>query len=368
MEGKAYSYYWIIFWVSIMLLQFANGTFRAELLSADLERMFLMIFSIYGWFGLAIWAYMNRLTSRTLKLCSETCCYCANRISGEAPTRGELLADVEAEEVDNKVDQELRLDLVYLVTAGIRESALQSASKAKGYQGEAQEQKQFLHLYGQPYYSMKVVMKAFDPEPLGDNPNPAFVRCIDWISGRFVEPLLTWIFNCGKAPGVEAEDIFPMNSATFFDFAPEEFTKLRNSLNISVPEYVDSFKDHLPGDVLKEMGSTGKSGSIFYFTNNFKYIIKSIADHEMDTILSCVHDLCEHTCNNPNTLIHYYGAHAIELDQTMDGERQLMYFVVMKNLLDTSFIPRTLYPKVECYDTWDLKGALFLRRCLLVQR
>ncbi len=33
--------------------------------------------------------------------------------------------------------------------------------------------------------------------------------------------------------------------------------------------------------MLKEMGSTGKSGSIFYFTTNFKYIIKSVADHEM---------------------------------------------------------------------------------------
>jgi len=152
-----------------------------------------------------------------------------------------------------------------------------------------------------------------------------------------------------------------VNRATFFDFAPEEFTKLRASLNIRVPEYVDSFKDHEKGDVLlKEHGSTGKSGSMFYFTNNKKYIIKSVADHEMDTILSCVHELCTHTMNNPETLIHYYGAHAIELDNWM-GERQLMYFVVMKNLLDTSFLPREVYPSVECYDTWDLKGALFLR-------
>jgi len=130
-----------------------------------------------------------------------------------------------------------------------------------------------------------------------------------------------------------------------------------------VVDYVDSFRDHQKNKEMKEMGSTGKSGSIFYFTTDMKYIIKSVADHEMDTILSCVHELCKHTQANPNTLIHYYGAHAIELESDIfSGTRKLMYFVVMKNLLDTSFIPRDLYPYSKQYDNWDLKGALYLRR------
>ncbi len=170
------------------------------------------------------------------KLCK--CLPCCKKDS--YGSSGMLESDTQAMLHDKTIDQSMRLDLVYLTTAGIREAALRAASQAKGYPGEAQEQKQFLHLYGQPYYSMKVVMEKVSTTKSEEVENaimedPEYVNCLDQVIDA-AEGMTNTLQNLHKASERNEEELtdrdFSATEATFFDFAPEEFTKLRNALNI----------------------------------------------------------------------------------------------------------------------------------------
>merc|ERR1711871_345592 len=151
--------------------------------------------------------------------------------------------------MDKYIAEKLRLSLMRLTTLGIREAALLSASKAQGYPGEALDQRQFLHLYGMPCYSMRVVMEV--AEAKGDEHVPhIYVSCLDKIFDT-IEALLCCLVRIDR-PIVDSEGAegsihtksmsnvgrFQVVQGRFIDLAPETFTKLREALQISTPEYV----------------------------------------------------------------------------------------------------------------------------------
>ncbi len=96
--------------------------------------------------------------------------------------------------------------------------------------------------------------------------------------------------------------------------------------------------------ILSELGSPGKSGSFFYFSRDYKYIIKTIRHAEHKVLLRILRDYYAHVEKNPNTLLsQFYGLHRVKIPY---GRK--IHFVVMNNLFP---------PHRDIHQTFDLKGS-----------
>ena len=96
--------------------------------------------------------------------------------------------------------------------------------------------------------------------------------------------------------------------------------------------------------ILSELGSPGKSGSFFYFSRDYKYIIKTIHAAEHKLLRKILRDYYAHIEKYPNTLIsQFYGLHRVKIPY---GRK--IHFVVMNNLFP---------PHRDIHQTFDLKGS-----------
>jgi 1-phosphatidylinositol-4-phosphate 5-kinase len=95
---------------------------------------------------------------------------------------------------------------------------------------------------------------------------------------------------------------------------------------------------------LSELGSPGKSGSFFYFSRDYKYIIKTIHHSEHKLLRKILPDYYQHIEQNPNTLIsQFYGLHRVKM-----AYGRKIHFVVMNNLFP---------PHRDIHQMFDLKGS-----------
>ena len=96
--------------------------------------------------------------------------------------------------------------------------------------------------------------------------------------------------------------------------------------------------------ILSELGSPGKSGSFFYFSRDYKYIIKTIHHSEHKLLRKILREYYAHIEKYPNTLIsQFYGLHRVKIPY---GRK--VHFVVMNNLFP---------PHRDIHQTFDLKGS-----------
>lgn len=96
--------------------------------------------------------------------------------------------------------------------------------------------------------------------------------------------------------------------------------------------------------ILSELGSPGKSGSFFYFSRDYKYIIKTIHHAEHKLLRKILREYYQHIENNPNTLLsQFYGLHRVKM-----AYGRKIHFVVMNNLFP---------PHRDIHQTFDLKGS-----------
>lgn len=96
--------------------------------------------------------------------------------------------------------------------------------------------------------------------------------------------------------------------------------------------------------ILSELGSPGKSGSFFYFSRDYKYIIKTIHHSEHKFLRKILKDYYQHVIDNPNTLLsQFYGLHRVKMPY---GKK--IHFVIMNNLFP---------PHRDIHQTFDLKGS-----------
>lgn len=96
--------------------------------------------------------------------------------------------------------------------------------------------------------------------------------------------------------------------------------------------------------ILSELGSPGKSGSFFYFSRDYKYIIKTIHHSEHKFMRKILKQYYNHVQENPNTLLsQFYGLHRVKMPY---GKK--IHFVVMNNLFP---------PHRDIHATFDLKGS-----------
>ncbi|KAI9287015.1 hypothetical protein BC943DRAFT_320493 [Umbelopsis sp. AD052] len=131
----------------------------------------------------------------------------------------------------------------------------------------------------------------------------------------------------------------------FKDYAPWVFRQIREKFNIDPADYLISLTSKY---ILSELGSPGKSGSFFYYSRDYRFIIKTISHTEHKFMRSILKEYHEHVNSHPNTLLcRYYGLHRVKLPR---GRK--IHFVVMANVFP---------PNKDVHETFDLKGSKYGR-------
>ena len=127
----------------------------------------------------------------------------------------------------------------------------------------------------------------------------------------------------------------------FKDYAPWVFRHLRTIFRLDPADYLMSLTSKY---ILSELGSPGKSGSFFYFSRDYKYIIKTIHHAEHKLLRRVLKDYYNHVVQNPNTLVsQFYGLHRVKIPY---GRK--IHFIVMNNLFP---------PHRDIHQMFDLKGS-----------
>lgn len=127
----------------------------------------------------------------------------------------------------------------------------------------------------------------------------------------------------------------------FKDYAPWVFRHLRAKFKLDPADYLMSLTSKY---ILSELGSPGKSGSFFYFSRDYKYIIKTIHHAEHKFLRKILKEYYAHVEQYPNTLLsQFYGLHRVKVPY---GKK--IHFVVMNNLFP---------PHRDIHQTFDLKGS-----------
>jgi 1-phosphatidylinositol-4-phosphate 5-kinase len=127
----------------------------------------------------------------------------------------------------------------------------------------------------------------------------------------------------------------------FKDYSPWVFRHLRAIFGLDPADYLMSLTSKY---ILSELGSPGKSGSFFYFSRDYKYIIKTIHHAEHKLLRKILRAYYKHVVDNPNTLIsQFYGLHRVKIPY---GRK--IHFVVMNNLFP---------PHRDIHQMFDLKGS-----------
>ncbi|KAG4300788.1 hypothetical protein PCK1_002865 [Pneumocystis canis] len=128
----------------------------------------------------------------------------------------------------------------------------------------------------------------------------------------------------------------------FKDYSPWVFRHLRALFHLDPADYLMSLTSKY---ILSELGSPGKSGSFFYFSRDYRYIIKTIHHSEHKFLRKILKQYYEHVKKNPNTLIsQFYGLHRVKMPH---GHK--IHFVIMNNLFP---------PHRDIHETFDLKGSI----------
>lgn len=127
----------------------------------------------------------------------------------------------------------------------------------------------------------------------------------------------------------------------FKDYAPWVFRELREHFHLDAADYLLSLTAKY---ILSELGSPGKSGSFFYFSRDYRFIIKTIRHNEHKFLRRILKDYHLHIKENPHTLLsRFYGLHRVKLP----GGKKI-HFVIMNNLFP---------PHKDIHETYDLKGS-----------
>ncbi|ONH70152.1 hypothetical protein BON22_0290 [Cyberlindnera fabianii] len=131
----------------------------------------------------------------------------------------------------------------------------------------------------------------------------------------------------------------------FKDYAPSVFRELRILFGLDPADYLMSLTSKY---ILSELNSPGKSGSFFYFSRDYRFIIKTIHPAEHRQLRKVLKHYYQHVKENPNTMIsQFYGLHRVKMPITY-GKRRKIYFIIMNNLFPS-------HRDIHC--TYDLKGS-----------
>ncbi|CDW73973.1 phosphatidylinositol-4-phosphate 5-kinase family protein [Stylonychia lemnae] len=164
-----------------------------------------------------------------------------------------------------------------------------------------------------------------------------------------------WISN------VHSQNDQKIKDFVFFDYAPLVFQRIRRLSEISEEDYLYSLG---PDSILNcfwnnnyqslyELCSSGKSGSLFYYTEDQKYMIKTISRDEFKKLKEILKQYYNHIKQNPSTLItRFFGLHKVSWKVQAIIHKK--YLVVMNNI----------FKSFDVGIRFDLKGSTQGRRTL----
>ena len=141
----------------------------------------------------------------------------------------------------------------------------------------------------------------------------------------------------------------------FYDFAPKIFYNLRSLYGILNDDYLKSLGPEnflcnliiTKNKSLKEICSSGKSGSFFYYSYDSKYLMKTIPESEFLKFKDMLQDYYLYICEHPQTLLQrFFGLYMCKFNDIK------MHFVVMNNVFNTS---------LKIHYKYDLKGSTYKR-------
>ncbi|KAG9146276.1 hypothetical protein Leryth_007978 [Lithospermum erythrorhizon] len=125
------------------------------------------------------------------------------------------------------------------------------------------------------------------------------------------------------------------------DYCPMVFRDLREMFKIDAADYMMSICGN---DALRELSSPGKSGSIFFLSQDDRFMIKTLRESEVKLLLRMLPDYHHHVKTYENTLItKFFGLYRIE-----PSSGQKFRFVVMGNMFCT---------ELRIHRRFDLKGS-----------
>ncbi|KAL3516392.1 hypothetical protein ACH5RR_023294 [Cinchona calisaya] len=170
---------------------------------------------------------------------------------------------------------------------------------------------------------------------------PASAQSLDLRSTAFDTKEKIWT----KFPPEGSKHTPPHQSCDFRwkDYCPLVFRTLRKLFKVDPADYMISICGN---DALRELSSPGKSGSFFYFTNDDKYMIKTMKKAEVKVFLRMLPAYYNHVRAFEDTLItKFYGLHCVKL--TGPAQKKVR-FVIMGNLFCTEY---------AIHRRFDLKGS-----------
>lgn len=91
-------------------------------------------------------------------------------------------------------------------------------------------------------------------------------------------------------PGYEPAQVGRKGKATFEHLGYGEFSQLRSVFGMREEEYEESLSD-MSGGATKE---SGRSGSLFWFSGDGRYLVKSVSRREADKLLEILPDYVDH--------------------------------------------------------------------------
>ncbi|KAL1313793.1 hypothetical protein HN51_040452 [Arachis hypogaea] len=125
------------------------------------------------------------------------------------------------------------------------------------------------------------------------------------------------------------------------DYCPMVFRNLRELFKIDAADYMMSICGN---DALRELSSPGKSGSVFFLSQDDRFMIKTLRRSEVKVLLRMLPDYHHHVKSYENTLItKFFGLHRIK-----PSSGQKFRFVVMGNMFCT---------ELRIHRRFDLKGS-----------
>lgn len=110
---------------------------------------------------------------------------------------------------------------------------------------------------------------------------------------------------------------------------------------------------------LYELCSSGKSGSLFYYTEDQQYMLKTVSKEEFKKLKAILKGYYEHLFNNPTSLItRFYGLHKVECGKKRHLSFTKKYLVVMNNV----------FRGLDVGNRYDLKGSTQGRRTFPIDK
>ena len=134
----------------------------------------------------------------------------------------------------------------------------------------------------------------------------------------------------------------------FYGFEKENFIQ-----SISPQEFITEMIISSSTSI-EELFSTGRSGSLFYYTRDGKFILKTISKDEYKTLKSILPSYYNHLMKYKKSYLpKFFGCY--KLIRKVKKEYNYVYFIIMVNIFET---------KNTIHVTFDIKGSKIGRRVL----